>query len=132
MTTRKQCRRCLRARPLDKFWRDRRSRDGIRGICKTCTNLAKGNAAHRHEVDPAAVERAVMGDPPLGLTTAERRVAVRILTEKALNYRDIAAHLHVATRTITRDRRHLALVPPLCSACLGTACRWHQTEQAAA
>ncbi|OPC83051.1 hypothetical protein B4N89_20790 [Embleya scabrispora] len=126
----KQCNRCHRNRTVSKFWRDARLPDGFRGICTTCSELTRGTGRRPDEVDPMAVERAVAGNPGK-LNPAECREAVRILTERRLSYRDIAEHLRVASRTVTRARRHLHLTPPLCRSCASGACRWHIERTAA-
>lgn len=65
-------------------------------------------------IDFAAVELAVTDGADIRLTVLERREAVRRLVDQHLSDPAIAAHLHIAERTVLRirDELHLAAVDP--------------------
>lgn len=59
------------------------------------------------DIDRAAVERAVAGDPPRGMTPAETGIAVHILTARGLSGREIALRVRRTPRTVCRHRAHI-------------------------
>lgn len=61
------------------------------------------------EIDEAAVERAVDGDRPKRLTSAERAAVVRRLHRRRLRDRQIAEHLDIGTSGVWDIRRRLGL-----------------------
>lgn len=81
------CIRCRRGQPITGFYRNSRSPDGFRPECKDCEREGRGR---RHRVDEVAVLRAMAGDPPAGLTAAEKREAVRRLHRRGLDRAAIA------------------------------------------
>lgn len=68
---------------------------------------ARGLGGHsrirRLEVDPIAVERAVLGER-MRLTVPERHEVIQRLTASGLSANQIADRLGVAQRTVTRYR----------------------------
>ena len=56
------------------------------------------------EVDEVAVERAVAGAPPAGLTRAERRRAVAVLRRQGTTVAESARRLRVSERVVQQDR----------------------------
>lgn len=99
---------------------DRRARDRARARARRFTNrhadhdigirsrIGADGQPYRYcisctaDVDPAAVQRAVDGDPPARLRPAERRAAVARL-RPGLTAARIAEQLRVADRTVWRD-----------------------------
>ncbi|MEU0939878.1 hypothetical protein [Embleya sp. NPDC005971] len=136
--THRTCRTCRRTLLLDAFVVDRRNPTGHTAECKSCHRDRGRRSARRVlapdtvlDVDEVAVERAVAGDPPGRMTADERRVAVRVLTERGMAHREIARTLRVTPRTVTRARHYMRTVPPFCPNCVGDACRWHPERTAA-
>lgn len=70
------------------------------------TRRARGatHAAWQAEVDQVAVERAVAGDPPVGMTRGERVEAVRLLALAGLSDSQIAVQLRIQVRSVERLR----------------------------
>ena len=62
-------------------------------------------------VDEVAVERAVAGAPPAGLTCAERRRAVAVLRRQGATVAESARRLRVSERVVQRDRLTSEVVP---------------------
>lgn len=56
------------------------------------------------DIDEIAVDRAVAGDPPVGMSPAETGTAVGILTARGLSAREIGRRLHCSPRTVARHR----------------------------
>lgn len=56
------------------------------------------------DIDQVAVYRAVTGDPPPGLTWAERSAAIAILTDRGWSARRTGLLLRITTRTVERHR----------------------------
>lgn len=57
------------------------------------------------EIDSIAVQRAVEGDPPEGLSRAERDAAILELTRLGYVERDIAERIGISNQTVGRVRR---------------------------
>ncbi|OPC81831.1 hypothetical protein B4N89_13590 [Embleya scabrispora] len=140
------CTTCRQLLPLDAFHRDR-SRPDQRGYyCRPCHNermrayRARVRATRPRprptrrpadDVDQAAVDRAVAGDPLADMTPAERRAAVHVLTvREGLSAEQVAELLRVVTRTVQRARTATGARPAACQGCLGSACRWHSRAAA--
>lgn len=66
-----------------------------------CVSCARGD----FDLDEAAIVRAMAGDPPEGMTPAERRAAAARLTAAGLSAREIAKLLKVERRSVVRYRQ---------------------------
>lgn len=73
---------------------------------RRCTLAANPPQIHSREMDEVAVERLIAGDRVTS-TKAERLEAVRQLTARGRSAAWIAAHLHIAERSVTRLRAEL-------------------------
>jgi len=79
----------------------------LRVYCsKRCTLAANPPRHYDRAVDEVAVERLLAGDL-IESTKAERLEAVRALTARGRSASWIAAHLHIAERSVTRLRAEL-------------------------
>jgi len=99
---------CRHGHPYDQantyWWRGRR-------YCRACTRAAsrayrarhgRTRWARRSGPDWAAIERAVMGDPPARLTPREREAAVLRLRRRGLTAEAIAERVLCTPRTVWR------------------------------
>jgi hypothetical protein len=85
-----------------------------RRYARRCTGPTRSHYRWDPDVDPIAVERAVLGDPPRVLTTGERAEVVERLTQLGRTAAQIADVLGVNRRTVWRyrARRHVSLGGP--------------------
>lgn len=74
-----------------------RAGDGVL-VCRSCW---RGD----YDLDESAIVRAMAGDPPEGMTPAERRTAAARLTATGLSAREIAKLLKVERRSVVRYRQ---------------------------
>jgi hypothetical protein len=78
------------------------------GKCRVCYDRDRKRASYVwREIDEIAVERAVRGDPPAGITPRERREAVAILTRRRFSALEISQRLQVSQRAVERHRAAL-------------------------
>lgn len=86
---------------------------GARGWCHRCYQrwLYHGNPSFvpSRAVDVMAVERAVFGDRPAVLTTAERELVVKRLNRLGLSDARIAEHLDIGKAGVWRIRNRLGV-----------------------
>lgn len=90
-------------------WPEHRGRDSLgRLICRECRRISARNRARRlytpAEPDPAAIERAIAGDPPDRLTPRERHAAIQQLDTWQLTSTVIAERIRCSRRTVHRHR----------------------------
>ncbi|WP_405941577.1 helix-turn-helix domain-containing protein [Streptomyces sp. NBC_00207] len=102
---------CLHNHPYpENIGRDRRGW----AYCIACRREWERNRAPRPrnyvpvEPDPAAIERAVAGDPPARLTPRERKAAVLALTKRNVAAWRIAEQIGCSKRTVHRIRSQYA------------------------
>jgi hypothetical protein len=72
-------------------------------VTRHVRGLGGHSRVRRLEVDPMAVERAILGDR-MPLTVPERHEVIRQLTDRGLSANQNSAMLGVAQRTVTRYR----------------------------
>lgn len=88
----KRCNRCAASKPLDDYARDRSKRDGVRTICRACTNEANRQAYERDpEKKRASTERWEVANRERSLAYRRRHYhenKVRYRAMQARWYRD--------------------------------------------
>lgn len=72
--------------------------------CRPCGAQNLSRSMFGYGLDDAVVLRLMAGDPPDGYSAAERRAAVRVLTQRGKTLPEIAKLLRVHQRTVERDR----------------------------
>jgi DNA-binding transcriptional ArsR family regulator len=83
-------------------------RHHAKGKCMRCYNRDRKRASYVwREIDEIAVERAVRGDPPAGITPRERREAVDVLTRRGFSASQVSQRLRVSQRAVERHRAAL-------------------------
>ena len=110
--------RAARARPATlapcaECGQPRKPQSGAHGWCHRCYQrwLYHGNPSFTpsRTVDEMAVERAVFGDRPVVLTTAERELIVKRLNRLGLSDARVAEHLDIGRAGVWRIRNRLSV-----------------------